>query len=64
MPIFYDENYRLVQTYIKSFPANAMEHRDLTRVYFEKEKEVEKMEEVELKNYFWIFLKFVVALVL
>lgn len=42
MPIFYDENYRLVQTYIKSFPANAMEHRDLTRVYFEKEKEVEK----------------------
>ena len=42
MPIFYDENYRLVQTYIKSFPANAMEHRDLTRVSFEKEKEVEK----------------------
>ncbi|MCE9538473.1 MAG: ABC transporter substrate-binding protein [Bacteroidetes bacterium] len=35
MPIFYDENYRLIQTYIKSFPANAMEYRDLYRVYFE-----------------------------
>lgn len=35
MPIFYDENYRLIQTYIKNFPVNAMEHRDMTRVYFE-----------------------------
>ena len=39
MPIFYDENYRLVQTYVKSFPANAMEYRDLTRVYFEPKAE-------------------------
>jgi oligopeptide transport system substrate-binding protein len=34
MPIFYDENYRLVQSYIRNFPANAMEYRDMTRVYF------------------------------
>ncbi len=35
MPIFYDENYRLVQKNVKNFDANAMEYRDLTRVYFE-----------------------------
>lgn len=34
MPIFYEENYRLLQTYIKNFPANAMEYRDMSRVYF------------------------------
>lgn len=37
MPIFYEENYRLVQTFVKNFPANAMEYRDLGRVYFEPE---------------------------
>ncbi len=42
MPIFYDENYRLVQTYIKNFPVNAMEYRDLTRVYFEPKTEIKK----------------------
>lgn len=35
MPVFYEENYRLIQTYVKNFPANAMEYRDLGRVYFE-----------------------------
>jgi peptide/nickel transport system substrate-binding protein len=39
MPIFYDENYRLVQTNIKNFPANAMEYRDFTRVYIEPKGE-------------------------
>jgi len=34
MPLFYDESYRLVQSNIKNFPANAMEYRDFTRVYF------------------------------
>lgn len=34
MPIFYDENYRLVQTNVRNFPANAMEYRDMTKVYF------------------------------
>jgi peptide/nickel transport system substrate-binding protein len=33
MPIFYDENDRLVQKNIRNFPANAMEYRDLERVY-------------------------------
>ena len=34
MPIFYDEIYRLVQNHVKDFDVNAMEYRDLTRVYF------------------------------
>jgi len=37
MPIFYDENTRLLQVYVKNFPSNAMEHRDMTRVYFDNE---------------------------
>lgn len=35
MPVYYEENYRLIQTYVKNFPANAMEYRDLGHVYFE-----------------------------
>lgn len=42
MPIFYDENTRLLQTYVKNFPANAMEYRDLSEVYIDK-KEFEKV---------------------
>ncbi|MGB0882616.1 MAG: ABC transporter substrate-binding protein [Vicingaceae bacterium] len=38
MPIFYDENTRLIQVYVKNFPANPMEHRDMTRVYFDHEE--------------------------
>lgn len=38
MPIFYDENTRLIQVYVKNFPSNAMEHRDMTRVYFDNEE--------------------------
>ena len=34
MPLFYDENYRLVQKYVRNFSANAMEYRDLSVVYF------------------------------
>jgi oligopeptide transport system substrate-binding protein len=34
MPIFYNENYRLIQTNVRNFPANAMEYRHLTSVYF------------------------------
>jgi peptide/nickel transport system substrate-binding protein len=37
MPIFYDENTRLIQVYVKNFPSNAMEHRDMSRVYFDYE---------------------------
>ncbi len=33
IPIFYEENYRLVQNWIKGFDANAMEYRDVTRVF-------------------------------
>lgn len=39
MPIFYNENYRLIQTNVKNFPANAMEYRDMTRVYIEPKEE-------------------------
>jgi oligopeptide transport system substrate-binding protein len=34
MPIFYDENYRLVQSNVKNFDVNGMEYRDVSRVYF------------------------------
>ena len=40
MPIFYEENYRLLQVYVKNFPANAMEYRDMGRVYMEPREEV------------------------
>lgn len=33
MPLFYEENYRLVQLNVRNFPANGMEYRDLTKVY-------------------------------
>ncbi len=33
LPIFYDENDRLIQKNVRNFPVNAMEHRDLSRVY-------------------------------
>ena len=33
IPIFYDENDRLIQKNIRNFPANAMEYRNLERVY-------------------------------
>ena len=35
MPIFYDENTRLLQVHVKDFPSNAMEYRDFTKVYFD-----------------------------
>jgi oligopeptide transport system substrate-binding protein len=38
MPIYYDSYIRLVQLNVKGFPINAMEYRDLSRVWFEKEK--------------------------
>ena len=42
MPIFYDENYRLIQLWVKNFDANAMEFRDLSKVYFIPKEEVKK----------------------
>lgn len=38
MPVFYDEHYRLVKLNVKNFPINAMEYRDLTKVYIEPSK--------------------------
>lgn len=44
MPIFYDENYRLIQNNVKQFEVNAMEYRDISHVYFvpEDSKETTK----------------------
>lgn len=39
MPIFYDENTRLIQVYVKNFPSNSMEYRDMSEVYFDHEEE-------------------------
>lgn len=33
MPLFYEENYRLLQLTVRNFPANGMEYRDLSHVY-------------------------------
>ncbi len=45
MPVFYDENYRLIQIKVKNFPANAMEYRDLSTVYFQPIHENKKAKE-------------------
>ncbi|MEK6614648.1 MAG: ABC transporter substrate-binding protein [Bacteroidota bacterium] len=42
MPIFYDEIYRLVQTNVKGFDVNAMEYREVSRVYFVPDEEKDK----------------------
>lgn len=34
--LWYDEGYRLVQSFVKDFPNNPMQYRDLGRVYFEE----------------------------
>jgi peptide/nickel transport system substrate-binding protein len=34
--LWYDEGYRLVKSYVKDFPNNPMQYRDLGRVYFEE----------------------------
>jgi len=39
MPIFYDENTRLIQVHVKNFPSNSMEFRDMTSVYFDYDEE-------------------------
>ncbi len=39
MPIFYDENTRLIQVHVKNFPSNSMEYRDMTAVYFDYDEE-------------------------
>jgi len=42
MPIYYHENYRLVQLWVKNCEANAMDYRDLGKVYFIPKEEVMK----------------------
>lgn len=32
--LWYDEGYRLLQSYVKNFPNNAMQYRDLSQVFF------------------------------
>ena len=34
--LWYDEGYRLIQSYVKQFPNNPMQYRDLGKVYFEE----------------------------
>lgn len=40
--LWYDEGYRLVQSYIKNFPNNPMQIRDYSEVYIEKSKKVKE----------------------
>lgn len=39
MPLYYDENIRLLQKRVKNFPSNAMEYRDLSEVYLKEDEE-------------------------
>jgi peptide/nickel transport system substrate-binding protein len=34
LTLWYDEGYRLLQSYVKNFPNNAMQYRDFSTVYF------------------------------
>lgn len=34
--LWYDEGYRLIQSYVKQFPNNPMQYRDLGKVFFEE----------------------------
>ena len=36
--LWYDEGYRLLYNYVKNFPNNAMQYRDLSQVWLEKSK--------------------------
>ena len=40
--LWYDEGYRLVQSYVKNFPNNPMQIRDYAEVYIEKAKKVKE----------------------
>ena len=42
MPIFYEEIYRLLQNRVKDFYVNAMEYRDISRVYLIPERDKEE----------------------
>ncbi|MEH0158108.1 ABC transporter substrate-binding protein [Limibacter armeniacum] len=37
--LWYDEGYRLIQSYVKDFPNNPMQYRDFSTVYFSNEKD-------------------------
>ena len=39
MPIYYDKSIRLLKMNVRAFPQNAMEYRDLSRVFFSKDEE-------------------------
>ena len=42
MPIFYDENFRLVHKHVRNLPENPMNFIDMTTTYFVHKKEAEK----------------------
>jgi peptide/nickel transport system substrate-binding protein len=42
LPLYYEENTRLLSANVRGFDQNAMEIRDLTRVYFEQKKDETK----------------------
>lgn len=38
--LWYDEGYRLIQSYVKNFPNNPMQYRDFSEVYYKKPKQL------------------------
>lgn len=42
MPIYYQENYRLTQLWVKNCETNAMDYRDMSKVYFIPKESIKK----------------------
>jgi peptide/nickel transport system substrate-binding protein len=38
--LWYDEGYRLIQSYVKNFPNNPMQYRDFSEVFYKKPKQL------------------------
>ena len=49
IPIYYELNDRLLQKYVRAFDINAMEYRDFTRVWLDKEESAAPAKEAESK---------------
>ena len=50
MPIYYYENYRLLQLNVRNFDINPMEYRDMSQVYFVPEGEMEEKDKKKRKR--------------
>ncbi len=47
--LWYDEGYRLMQSYVENFPSNPMQYRDFSAVYLTPKKESAEGDEVMIR---------------